>query len=288
VILHISGFGQTGLPEYLKRPSFDPLAQAISGWMNQNGYPDKKPIPVVPFMADYLSGLYGGFSVMAALFNAKRTGKGESIDLAQYEILLRSQIYFTDFRTSGMTYDREGSSSAVYAGWGTYTCKDGKDLYIIFIGGGVMKRGLPFIGLEYGKDPFPKGCSIFTRTSEAGKQLEEHLVEYLKDKTAVEAEKLFIDQGIPASRIMTYADIVKDPHVIARDIFADWIDFKGKTIKGVAPIPKLRNFPGKVWRPAPELGMDNEEILVELGYSSEKIGELYEKGVIGKDKSLTK
>ena len=289
VILHISGFGQTGLAEYIKRPSFDPLAQAVSGLMNQNGFEDREGIPVVPFMADYITGLYGAFSIMSAVYKAKMTGQGESIDLAQYEVLLRSQIYFADYRTKGLTYKREGSRSAVYAGWGAFECKDGKGLYIIFIGGGVMKRGLPFIGLEYGTDLFPKGCSIMTLDSPAGEALEKHLKAYLETKdSAEEAEKELVENGIPASRIMTYADIVKDPHVIKRDIFADWVDFKGKTIKGIGAIPKLKNNPGRVWRAAPELGMDNEEILEEVGYTSDQVENLYSKGIIGKTKSEAK
>lgn len=286
VICHISGFGQTGLPEYTGRPSFDPLAQAFSGYMNQQGFPDRKPIAGVPFAADYTTGLYGAFAVMAALYRAKMTGQGEMIDIAQYEVMLRSQIYMTDYLTDGTTYVREGSKSAVYAGWGTYTCKDGGDVYLVFIGGGVLKKGLPFLGLEFGSEDFPAERSIYTIDSAGGRKIEEKLAAYFATRTADEAVSEMQANSIPVSKIMTYADLAVDPHVKQRKIFTEWKSVKGKTIKGMDVLPKLKNNPGKVWRYAPYLGQDNEEILGELGYSEEEIKVLYEGKVIGKNDKL--
>lgn len=40
-IVHISGFGQTGIPEYVHRPSFDGIGQAYGCFMEMNGYPDR-------------------------------------------------------------------------------------------------------------------------------------------------------------------------------------------------------------------------------------------------------
>ena len=47
-------------------------------------------------------------------------------------------------------------------------------------------------------------------------------------------------------------------------------------------MPHMANRPGQVWRGAPSLGMDNEEILGELGFSAEEIEKLYADGVINK------
>ena len=40
VIAHVSGFGQTGDPAYVSRPSFDPIGQAFSGFAAVNGMPE--------------------------------------------------------------------------------------------------------------------------------------------------------------------------------------------------------------------------------------------------------
>jgi crotonobetainyl-CoA:carnitine CoA-transferase CaiB-like acyl-CoA transferase len=54
------------------------------------------------------------------------------------------------------------------------------------------------------------------------------------------------------------------------------------SLKGVGPVPKIKNHPGKIWRGAPLYGMDGEDILKELGYSQDEIDSLYEKKVIVK------
>lgn len=56
VIIHISGYGQFGLPEYVHRASYDGVGQAFSGFMDMNGYPDRDPVLAFPQVSDYYSG----------------------------------------------------------------------------------------------------------------------------------------------------------------------------------------------------------------------------------------
>ena len=53
-------------------------------------------------------------------------------------------------------------------------------------------------------------------------------------------------------------------------------------ISGVKVVPDLANYPGRVWRGAPCTGQDNDDILSELGFSSETIAEMYERNLLGK------
>ena len=65
----------------------------------------------------------------------------------------------------------------------------------------------------------------------------------------------------------------------------DICHYKGATrdgLKGVAVLPPVKNNPGQIWRGAPKLGQDNEDILEELGYSNEEIEAMYAEGKIGK------
>ena len=43
VITHVSGYGQTGHPDYLNRASYDPIGQAFGGTMGITGSPDPEP-----------------------------------------------------------------------------------------------------------------------------------------------------------------------------------------------------------------------------------------------------
>ena len=91
VIVHISGFGESGLPEYVAKGSYDPIAQAFGGMMQLNGMPGDPPMPSMMSVADYYTGYMALSSSLAAVLKARRTGKGESIDIAQYEACFRSQ-----------------------------------------------------------------------------------------------------------------------------------------------------------------------------------------------------
>lgn len=77
-----------------------------------------------------------------------------------------------------------------------------------------------------------------------------------------------------------------NPHVQARGVIEEWETLKGTKLRAVGPLPKFKKHPGRVWRPAPSFGENNEEILGELGYSAEQIADLYDKGVINKDFDL--
>src|SRR5260370_18634738 len=65
VYANISGFGATG--PYRDRPSFDFIAQAMSGFMAVTGMPDGPAFRAGPPIADLLARLYRPLGVCAAL-----------------------------------------------------------------------------------------------------------------------------------------------------------------------------------------------------------------------------
>lgn len=281
VIVHISGFGQTGDPNYVNRPSYDPIAQAFGGYMDMNGFPGMPSMPTNPLTADYITAFFAFGVSVAAVMKSKETGKGESIDLAQFELLMRTQSrYPMDYTRYGQKFVKEGSHSHFVAGYGTYTCKDQKEIYLLYLGSGVLQKGLPLMGMTYGSDEVPSGVSLLELNTPAGQKLEANITAFCKTHTAEEAEQAFLNAGVPCSRIMSYEDCMTNPQYLAREVFTEWKAGNGETIKGVNIVPKLKNHPGKIWRAAPNIGMDNEDILEELGLSEEKIHGLYKRGVI--------
>jgi L-carnitine CoA-transferase len=282
VIVHISGFGQDGIKRHVARPSFDPIAQAFGCFMNLNGFPDRPPIAAVPFVADYFTGLFALSGALAALHKARETGKGDSIDVAQYETMIRLQPYVLDYMNLGVKPQREGSQSAVLAGWGSFTCQDKKNIFIAIGGGGVLKNALHFLGLEFGSAEFPSNKPNVFKGTPGGTLLNKKLEEYCAVRTVEEAEAELIDAGVPCSAIMDYEMAVTHPHYQAREVFIEWETMSGERIKGINVFPKFKHNPGKVWRAMPGIGMDNEEILSSLGLSDGEIQNLYEKKVIVK------
>ena len=71
VIAHVTGFGLTGDPDYLKRGSYDAIGQAFSGYMNINGEPEPGlPAPASAFMGDYVTAMLASWSCLAAYIKA--------------------------------------------------------------------------------------------------------------------------------------------------------------------------------------------------------------------------
>lgn len=277
VVAHISGYGQTGDPEYVGRPAYDPTAQAFGCLMRMNGMLGQPSIPAMVFPGDYTASFYAFGMTLAALLRRTVTGRGESIDIAQYEVLMRIQAnYPTDYLRFGLDYVKEGDHSRICAGYGTYRCADGKEVYLLYLGSGVLARGLPLLGLEYGSELFPEGSSLVPVDTPAAEAFEAALARFLAGRTAVEAERELHEHGVPCSLIMDYETARSNPQYRAREVFTTWPSADGKTqIPGVNVMPRVRNSPGRVWRGAPAVGMDNGDILAELGIPEETVARLY-------------
>src|SRR5699024_6926533 len=84
---------------------------------------------------------------------------------------------------------------------------------------------------------------------------------------------------IPCQRVYELEDCLNDPHWIARESVMEWDDPMMGQIRGLGLMNKFKNNPSKIWRGAPLFGMDNTDILKDLGYSDEDIKEFDEKGV---------
>lgn len=289
VIVQVSGFGQSGDPAYTRRAALDGIAQAFSGYINNNGLPST-PICARPYTADYVSSLFGAIGALAALHRAQQTGVGESIDVAMYETLLR-------LSADGLAYGlnrnipvtRPGNRTPRAWGEGVYKCKDGK--FVFWMSGNA---GKPFMGTlktvgmqDY--DPGPKEDPPFSHNPEYGEELERRMKAYCDEHTAQEVAYTASRNGATCSKIMEFDDMLSNSHYQARNSITEWYDpCLGETMKGTRPTPVFKNNPTQIWRGTPILGMDNEDILEELGYTPEEIEKLYEKKIIRYGSLITK
>jgi L-carnitine CoA-transferase len=283
VIAHLSGYGQTGDPEYVKRGAYDPIMQAFGCMMHLNGFPDRAPVTAREIPTDYYAGLLTLGVALAAVHKAKQTGIGESIDMAQYEAAIRFQNQRPmDWFNRRVPSARVGNHNDVTAGWGAYTCKDGNDVYMMWLGPSVMKNGLPLFGFEFGSELFPNDKNFVALGTPGGDLLEEKIAELCANHTAEEVESILVNAGVTCSRIMDYEMAEKHPHYMARETITEWEGVDGRKLKGINIVPKLKNYPGQIWRGCPTTGMDNEDILEEAGFTAEEIKEFYDKKIIRK------
>ncbi len=282
VIAHLSGFGQYGTEEYTNLAAYNSIAQAFSGYLIQNG-DQKQPGLAFPYTADYFAGLTVTSSVLAAIYNVQKTGIGESIDVAMYEVMLRvGQYYMMDYFNGGEMCPRPTKGKdPLYCGCGIYTCSDG---YIVLevVGGSQVSKILNLLGLGdvLGSEEFPEGIQLISRKSSINDAFEDALDTYCADKTRDEVLEKLAEYKVAASKVLEVSELENHPQYVARNSFTQWENMEGKKYKGPNVMPKFKKNPGKVWRPTPSYGMDTKDILSDLGYSQEEIQKLKDNKIV--------
>jgi len=280
VIAHISGYGQTGDPAYVSRGSYDAIGQAFGGMMAMNGEPDSLPLQAIPYVSDYQTAGFAAFACLAAYINAQKTGKGDSIDLAQFETCVYTQSEpLGDCLNRGIAFKRSGAKGAQHAGWQPFECKCGGLIMCAPVGPSVYKKGLPWLGVE-----MEKGSTYVRTGSGPGLLLVEKLAKFCAERTLEEADRELNANSIMAAPIMTHKMMPDNPHYKARETITEWTDMDGKKRRGPNTLFKFKRNPGKIWRPAPKYAQDNEDVLKSLGYSDSEISELYEQKTLGRKK----
>jgi crotonobetainyl-CoA:carnitine CoA-transferase CaiB-like acyl-CoA transferase len=84
VYCSISGFGSSG--PYVDRPSYDSVAQALSGFLSVVVDRDR-PRFLGPALADAITGIYAAYGVLGALFERSRTGRGRVVEVSMLEAM---------------------------------------------------------------------------------------------------------------------------------------------------------------------------------------------------------
>jgi len=282
IIVHLSGFGQDGDPNYVHRASYDPIAQAFSGMMFVNQRPGEPMVPVNPNICDFMASLMAYGSAMGAYIKCLKTGVGESIDVSQFESTIRCMggkaVYDLNLPAGHPLRHQLGMVSSV-AGYNSYICKDGKSIMLLIFGVAVMEKAYPLLGLDYGSEELPKK-PVYRLHEPEGIIAEKAVRKFCEEHTAQEIEELFAPLGIPAIVGLTFDDMPNHPHFIAREVFIECPNEKGEDVLVSNIFPKMKNNPGKVWRKPPARGEDSRDILLDLGYTEEEYLALKESGTI--------
>ncbi len=87
IVARMSGYGQTG--PYAQRVGYGLIGEAMGGWRNLVGEPDRPPARMGVSIGDSLAATYGCMGVLAALHHRQRSGRGQVIDSALYESVLQ-------------------------------------------------------------------------------------------------------------------------------------------------------------------------------------------------------
>jgi crotonobetainyl-CoA:carnitine CoA-transferase CaiB-like acyl-CoA transferase len=278
-IVHVSGFGQTGAPERVAAPSFDLTAQAYSGFLGLQGDPEPAP-PSRSGTAlnDTVTGLAAAMGGLMGYFSAQRTGRGQSVDVAQYEVFfILLENLALDYFLRGVVRGRHGTAHPRLHPYDLHRAKDGW-VVVAAPTPDAWDRLKTLIGFEDARYD-DRDYRLAHRAP-----VDDAIAAYCRDRTRGELERLGRAHDVAISRVFDIGEIARDPHYRARGMFLEWEDPVAGRVKGAGVAPRFSETPGGVWRGAPWLGQDNTVVLEGLlGYTPERVADLSKKGVVGAD-----
>ncbi|MBI3304196.1 MAG: CoA transferase [Deltaproteobacteria bacterium] len=280
VIAHVSGYGQTGHSDYLGRASYDMIGQAFGGMMYQTGFPDPSPpTRAAPWAGDYVTALFCLWSSLAGYIYAQKTGKGQVIDLSQFEAvhhLLSGTM--VEYFSLGVVRERSGNKAPAFQPYDTFQAKDGW-VVAAAVGYAVFERVCRVIGLDPNEEKWRQAHTEVE--SIEGIEFDAILRGWINERTVKEVVSIFNEAQVACCPIMTSRDMAEDPHYQTRGVHIEWEDEQVGRVKGVGIAPHFSLTPGKIWRGSVPVGYDNETVYTKLlGLSREEVAGLKDKGVI--------
>jgi crotonobetainyl-CoA:carnitine CoA-transferase CaiB-like acyl-CoA transferase len=261
VITHVSSYGQYGDPEYASRASYDIVGQAFGGLMYQTGFPESPPARAAPWTGDYLTALFTLWSSLAGLTYARSFGKGQAIDIAQYEAIHRTLGgTMVEYFQKDIVRERSGNKAQGFQPLDSFEAKDG--WIVLGAIGEVYDRLVRAIGLDPA-DPKWQKARLEVESIE-GIEFDAILRGWINERTADEVVRTLNQHQVACNRIMSSRDMAENAQYKARDIHVKWDDVQAGPVKGIGIVPKFSVTPGKIVRGSVAVGYDNNRVYGEL------------------------
>jgi formyl-CoA transferase len=276
IVLRISGYGQTG--PYRDKPGFGVVAEAMGGLRHLTAEPGRTPVRVGISIGDTLASLHGVIGILLALQERHTSGKGQIIDIALYEAVFNCmESLLPEYSAFGEVRQAAGSALPGIAPSNAYQCRDGRYVLIAGNGDSIFKRLMQVIVREdLGQDA--ELGSNDGRVKRVG-ELDQAIGAWASQMTAEQVLEALDQASVPAGKIFTVEDIAKDPHYHARGMIETIHMKDGSSLQVPGIVPKLSRTPGSIKSLAPEVGEQTDQILHEIGLSSQQIAALKDKGI---------
>lgn len=268
IYARLTGWGQSG--PYASMAGHDINYIALSGALSLFRRKGEKPLPPCNLLGDFAGGgMLCAMGILLALIERNNSGKGQVVDAAMVDGaanistffwgLLGNQLMTLDIGTNML------DSGAPY--YQSYETADGKFMSVGAIEGQFYAELLK--GLEI--DP-----STLPYQHDMGRWLEmrDRFAEVFKTKTREEWVAIFDGTDACVAPILDMDEVADHRHNKQRDLL---IELDG--VSQPSPAPRLSRTPGNVQKPGTRRGSETREILKELGYTKEEIGDLLQRNI---------
>ncbi len=279
IMVRQSGFGVVG-------PYKDYIAGGCptsvhGGLPFYHGYHDEEPMRPESCIVDPWAGIHACSAVLAALWQRRRTGKGQFIDSGQCEsvaTVLGDRVLGHQMKSD--LPPRVGNRHHSMAPHNCYPCQ-GEDKWIAIAV--ASDEEWSALCRAMGDPPWTKEALFCDEEGRRGNQdeLDRRIGEWTCRHDHIELMHLLQNQGIAAGAVLDQSEVMNDPHLKERGCYVD-IDHPETGVRSYARSPWIMSRAPQPEQRAPLLGEHNAYVLEELlGLSEEEIAELEKDKVIG-------
>ncbi len=280
IMVSASGLGHSG--PYRDYRSYGPNLQALSGFTDLIGFPHQAPTGFASSYADSTGGLTAALAALMALNYRQRTGKGQRVDVSQFEGLAAlMDTCFLDYSANNRVHRRMGNRHPNAAPHGAYKCKGEERWCAIAVFTDEEWRHLcrAMGNPLWGEDE--RFNTTQGRIEFAG-ELDKLLGEWTITKTAEEVMVILQAAGVASGVVQNADDLFnRDPHLEARGFYQKSVHpLLGERLNEGSPM-KFSHSQANIRRHAPLIGEHNDYVYGQLlGMSGEEIENLRLEGVI--------
>lgn len=277
VMVRITGFGQSG--PYSNRAGFGTLAEAMSGFADLTGEPDGPPTLPAFGLADSICGIAASSATLMGLRHKDQTGEGQVIDMSILEpIMTAVGPGPTVYQQLGRVEKRRGNRSINNAPRNTYKTRDGEWVAISTSAQSIAERVVTVVGHpELIDEPwFATGEGRAAHVD----LLDAYVGDWIAVRSRSEVLQAFEEVGAAIAPIYNARDLVEDPHIQETRMLTPVNDEDLGEVLQHNVMWRMEKTPGEIRFTGRGHGADTAEVLSELGYSSDEIHNLAERGVI--------
>jgi crotonobetainyl-CoA:carnitine CoA-transferase CaiB-like acyl-CoA transferase len=273
---HVTGFGLDG--PYRDRPSFDFIAQAMSGFMSVNGVEGGPPMRAAPPLSDLVAGAYAAMGILAALVRRNRTGDGEEVSTALTDSMTSMLAFLaTNYFATGRQPLRTGNDHALAAPYGMFEAADGQ-IAVAPANDTFYFKLLAALGLDHLADhpDFQTNGDRFEQRAAINAEINART----RTQTVAHWIEKLNAAGVPCGRILGLGEAFDDPQSRHQQMRMT-IDHPQYGPLDVLGFPiKFTDDPCRMHRLPPVLGADTDAILAELGRDAAAIAALRARKII--------
>ncbi len=286
VMVRISGFGQDG--PMARQPGFGAVAEAMGGMRYVTGDPDRPPMRANLSLGDSIAALHAVIGALMALrhrdatggrWDGKSGGEGQVVDVALTESVFNlMESTLMEYAYDGTVRERTGTSIPGIAPSNVYRSREGEWVQISGNGDAIFKRLMQAVG----RADLAADAELASNQGRMRRiaEIDAAIQSWAQQHSAADMVAAMRAADVPAARIYSIADIVRDPQFQARHTFGQSRLADGTPVTLPTPAPRLSRTPGGTRWVGPGLGEHTAQVLGELGLTAEAIEQLRRDSVV--------